>query len=572
MSVLATSRDETIQNDGHVYIQPSVGLEFVEKTLPTGVVGVRVRPTLLKYQERVYILGQFSTPLVVTETQQVWSMGIPAPSSAAVMALGAGSGGSVGEAIGYLTFVEFDSGVLVHESNPSEASATVMLNGEGRSWTSIPTVSVNQRVTHVRGYVSMDGSLPGLAWERDLGVTTVTENVPTSQLGERLPVIVSSDGELDLDISARGVPPNGSIGEFYHDALWISGDYNFPTRIYYSKLFEPESFDTVDKDRGWFETLDGESVTGLQRWGDLLIVGCLRAAYAIQGFDSGDYQMIKLTNSYGVISHHSMRRTGPNADLWAAGQEGPWMYNGAFHDLFENDLRDYWRNDYENNTTAYEDSLASEDKFFRTYQLLIPFPNSTTFKYVCHWLPVIKAGNPPWVVFDQRNRVDTGIGQVIIADDDHFTKLLSGSDDGFIRQENYLTDASDDNDAALKALTITTKHFFFRDQAGDDAHGRSYEDLDVFIKNESTAVTVSAYAGDDSANQASSPQWSRVIPIGAVSLPQVKVPKTSTHFSNISECNGKGITLKFTANSPVNVGLRGYAIYYVLGHQERPVG
>lgn len=567
MAIIAFTRNDAIAGDGHIYLQSQSGGAFEELTLPVTVSGARVRPVRLKYKGRVYVFGMFSTPVVITESRRIWSMGIPAPETQAPMTLGTSSGGSVGEAIGYITFLEKDAGKIIQESNPSLPSATVSLNGEGRSWTSLPTSCINPRVTHIRGYVSMDGSVPGLAWERQLGVTTVNENVSTGRLGERLPVSVGLDGDVDVQIYDRGVPPNGRFAEVYHDAMWISGEYDHPTRVYYSKLFEPESFNTVDKDRGWFETLDGEAVTGLQRWGDLLIVGCLRACYAIQGFDSGDYQMIKISNYYGVISHHSMVRVGPNADLWAASQEGVWMFDGQFHDLFEDDLREYWRSNYQALTIQYEDCFAGEDRFFRTYQLAIPpASGSGTFKYICHWRPVVRENAAPWVIWDVKARTDASIGSAITGNDDHYGTLLSGSCDGYIRKENVLTDTNDDGDSYQKAMTVITKHFYMGDQGGDWAHARDYVNLDVFIKNPNTAVAVSAYGGDDTAIDAAAPQWSRTISAGAVTSPKPRVPVTSTSFP-VSECNGRGVSLKFTASAPINVSLRGFTIYHILGEQ-----
>lgn len=570
MAIIAVTRIEGTPDSGNIYYQQNTAEEFTQQTTPPGVTGARTRPILLKYQSRVYIYGMFSTPMVITETRRNWSQGIPPPPAAPGLATGSSSGGSSGFAIGYITFLEKDAGKVIHESNPSTPTDTIELHGEGRVWSGLPTTALNPRVTHIRGYVSMDGSLPAKAWERQIGVTSVSENVPTLFLGERLPVIIGLDSELDLDPYARCVPPNCRFAEVYHDAMWLAGDNDHPTRVYYSKLFEPESFNTVDRDRGWFETLDGERVTGLKRWGDILLVGCLRACYAIQGFSSGDYQMIKLSNYYGVVSHHSMVLVGPDSDLWAAGQEGVWMYNGSFHDLMEDDLRNYWRDDYMTNPLFYEDSFAAEDRYERTYQLVIPQENSTTFKYIGHWLPVVKGGQPPWWVWDRRNRKDSAIGSIVPADDNHFGELLTGSCDGFIRKENIQSNADDDGDTYGKAMTVTTKHFFFGDQSGDFAHGRNYTDFDVFLRNPTVAVTISAYAGDDSANQASEAQWSQVVPASAVTTPRAKVALTSSHIGPVAEINGKGITLKFTASSPTGVGLRGFSIYFTLGDQERP--
>ena len=175
----------------------------------------------------------------------------------------------------------------------------------------------------------------------------------------------------------------------------------------------------------------------------------------------------------------------------------------------------------------------------------------------------------PWWVNDIRARKDNAIGSLIITDDDHYGELLTGSCDGFIRKENVQDDPDDDGDAYQKAISLQTKHFLFGDQGGDDAHGRNYPALDIFLKNESTSVTLSALAGDDSAQDSPSPQWTRTIPAGAVSSPRAKVSRTSLSFNGLTEINGKGITLLFSAVAPVNVRLRGFQIYHSQGEQER---
>jgi len=567
MAVMALTRGAAAN---HLYYKASSTVDFVDQGIPDQTQNVNTRPSVVEYQGRVYVFGMFTTPLVITEARSNHVAGVPAPERGPTLSLGTSSGGSSGLAIGYLTYVHKEGGKVVQEGNPSTPSATLELNGEGRVWSNLPDSPVNPRVTHLRGYLSMDGGIPAFAWERTLGVTTVTENLPTLSLGTRLPVFEGLDGEFDADIYARGVPPNGRFNEIYHDAHWVSGDYNFPGRVYFSRLFEPESFNRVVKERGWIDTLDGEAVTGLKRWGDILVVGYLGGAYAIQGFSSRDYQIVKISNYYGVLSHHALQLAGPNSDLFGAGQEGPWRYDGAFHDLMNDSLHRFWRDDYRASQGIYEACFAAEDRYTKTYQLVIPRAASPrTFKYIGHIEPLRKGEAEPWWTIDIRAREDSSIGSIVISDSNHYRELLSGSCDGFIRRENVEDDADDDGDAFMKAMRVTTKHFFFGDQSGDEAHGRNYNSLDVFLKNENNAVTVGLYGGDDSANEAATPQKTLTIPVGTITAPFAKVPRTSIYFAPLAEVNGKGLTLDFNVSAPVGVALRGFGIYHSLGHQER---
>jgi hypothetical protein len=312
----------------------------------------------------------------------------------------------------------------------------------------------------------------------------------------------------------------------------------------------------------------------LRRWNDLLIVTCLRAVYAIQGFSANDIQIIKLTDFYGCVSNATLLRVGPNGDLWGAGQEGVWMYNGTFHDFMDDDLRDYWAAMYSANAATFQQScFAAEDRKMRVYKIQTPKLSDqpagiTSFKWIGHWDPTLEGG-VPWWTFDGRARSDSVMGNLLSEDDSTFLDSYTGSCDGIIRKENVDADADDDGDDYAKAWTVLGKHYFFGDQCGDDSHGHTYTDLDVFLKNENTQVTVGMYGGDDTAAGAYAPQWSQVIPVGAVAAPRPKVARTSMHLEP-NRINGKGVSVKFTATSPVDVRLRGYAIYFKDGQQERP--
>ena len=559
---------------GKVYTRALTSTTLNTRTLPDNIRGLNLRPCIIKYRRRVYIVGQFNRMLVYNEFRQLVEGGINAPNSAPTLAVGTASGGSSDElCIGYITFRQKYGDVILQESNPSQGSQTITLNGGGRSWGAIPTTA-DQRVTHVAFYASIDGAVPAFVTERPIGVTTLSENVLSDALGETLPVKEGTDNEFDLDPLARGVPPYCRFAEVYHDSMYYAGDPAHPERIYVSKLFEPESVNSQesqdDNPNGYFETFDGQAVTGLKRWKDMLVIGKLRGCEAIQGFDSSDRMKVVLSTYYGVISQHSMQLIGPESDLWVAGQEGVWMFNGSFKDLMEDDLRDFWSTDYRAHQVNYETCFAAEDRRTRTYQLAIPQDDTTTFKYIGHWYPVTR-GDAPWWVWDRRARQDSIMGTLFSEDGGHFGDLYTGSCDGFVRRENVDSNSDDDGDTYGKALTLASKHFFFGDQSGDTSHGRSYNGLDVFVRNSQTPVTVSLYGGDDTAHNATSAQWSRVIKATAVSSPKALTEKTSAYLP-VTNINGKGVMVTFGATTPIDVGIRGFSIYHIQGEQDRPLG
>lgn len=566
---IATVRNaSTSTTDGKLYFAPGLTGSFANQTLPTNLTGNGIRPSRIIYKNRWYCAGFFSTPVVVTEGRQSCIAGLPAPQGPPTLAVGTGAAGSEGEAIGYLTFVHKFNDRTVHMGNPSAPSQTLTLTGTGRTWTNIPTTCINPRATHVRGYLSVDGAIPKFCWERQLGVSTVTENVLTNQLGEELPTKIGEDGAPVFDANARGIPPVGPFVEVYNNAAWWTS-YDFPTRVYPSKLFEPESVNTNEGDETWLETLDGEPITGLKHWGDLLIVACARSMYAIQGFSNNDYRMFKISNFYGCISNFSMVTLGPNADLVFASQEGVVMYNGAFREVMEDALRNYWKDDYRANPANYEASFAAEDRYGRGYKILIPQADTTSFYYFGCYDFLNRTGRYEWV-WDRRNRQDNALGP-LISGGNLYGDLYTGSCDGHIRKENVLDNGDDDGDTYGKAMTIAHKHVWYQgSQSGDDAHGGRVTDMDAYLKNQSTAVTLAIFGGDDTAYSAASPQWSIVVPAAAVTTPNTLVARTSAH-QTPNTVGGKGFTVRVTATSPVRVEWRGYGLNMTKGGQEQPV-
>jgi hypothetical protein len=250
------------------------------------------------------------------------------------------------------------------------------------------------------------------------------------------------------------------------------------------------------------------------------------------------------------------------------------MYDGSFHDLMFNDLRDYWKSTYKANATTFQNScFAAPDRDTRSYVIQTPKPANVSavvnsFKWVGNWEPTI-VGNDPWWSFDMRARSDSIMGLLLAQDNSTFQDFYTGSCDGIIRKENVDTDADDDGDTFRKAWRVLGKHFFMGDQGGDDSHGFRYTDLDVFLQNETVPVTVSLWAGDDTASEAYAAQWSQVIPAGQVTRPRARVPRTSLHIDT-TRVSGKGASVDFTATAPVGLKLRGYALYFEQGEQDRP--
>lgn len=532
------------------------------------------RSVILKYRRNTHIIGTFARPRVRDRFGGYHQSGARAPMTRPVLANGGFVGGSVGNMIGYQTFVMKVGNVKICESNPGPSTATLVGTGTGRTWTNLDWAPADTHVTHSRGYVSVDGSLPALAWERPLSPagTPVNENVGTAALGETLPVRKTLTNQFQLDIFARGIPPYTKYAEEYHDTFFYAGDPLHPERIYYSKLFEPEAVNSTAQyvngrlDEPWLTTTDGQAVTGLQRVGDELVVGTYRGIDRIQGYTYGDYAIHRISNYWNVIAHFSMRRCGPAGSLFFAASQGPTIYNAGNFRYIGEPIYDWWRENLRNNPALFDDAFGTEDRYWQTYNLLIPQEDNTSL-----WLVVdfnsAEAGTPIWV-FDKRARKDWVSGELAVDSTSRYWERYTGSCDGIVRQENVEADADDDGDTYQKKLTLMTGHRYMGSQAGDEGHGFAFHPCDLYMKHETNPATITFYGGEDDSPQAATPAQSTVLP------PRQAKPGARARTARTSErvamqgVSGKGVTMKVEVTSPLGVEFRGWGVEF----REGPAG
>lgn len=556
-----------ITSTGKIYHSDPGATSLTLTALLGGVTITSAKARCTKYRRETSVVSRFDPGITWNDEVGAWrKSGLTGPTAAPTLAT-TGSGVVSETAVGYYTAVLKNGTTTLQESNPSPATAAITFSAQQRQWTLPATHVPDTTATHFRLYVSMGGSTPAFVQDSTIGTTTVTENVSNTTLAANivagLALPVDEDGNV-LD-NARGVPPYCLYTATYHDSVWRAGDPDHPERIYPSKLFENDSVDSSATGT-WLRTTDGEAVTGLARHGDELLVLCYNAAYAIQGYGPSQYTIRKVSNFYGCISHDSLKRCGPRADLFGAGFDGPWRYDGSFHDAIE-DLKDYWIEDYEANKANYEACYAEEDRKFGGYKLRIPQDDETSFYYYGHYEPTVFGGQP-WWVWDYRDRNDSAMG-ILYGDGDQYGRLVTGSCDGYLRYENVMTDDDDDGDTFLKKFDLTTKHYWLNgDQMGDDGHGASVTDLDLYAKHENDDMGISLHCGDDDARSGVA-QWTKTVPATAESG---KVAQTSQHFGGgeIGGASGKGVSLRVEVTSPIGVEYRGSTITSGPGQQDRP--
>lgn len=484
-----------IMADGTIYKHPPGSSVYTSITLPGGATVKGLRPDFARYRRRTYISGIYNRTLLMTEFGTPAMAGMAPPVTTPTLGAGTGSGGSTGIAIGYITWRHKSGSTIVHESNPSGATASLSITGQGRSWTGLPTTDPSGRATHVAGYVSMDGAQPRSAWEREIGTASVNENVATSALG----------GVLS---TKRGVPPYCRYLNVYHDRMWYTGDPANPYRVWFSEVGEPESVYALN----YIDTRGFEPVTGQRAAGDQLVTFCRATTYDVQGYSIADFNMRKISPSVGCISHFAV--VNINERLWFPALDGVYRFDGgsSFNYMLD-DLRTYWRDDYTSNTSTYEDAVAVDDRIEQVYKLLIP--KSSAFYYVGDYTPIeLGESQQPYWTWDKRTRQDKAIGVLLTANSGR-GDVYTGSCDGYVRQENVASNADDDGDTLAKKLIIRHKHFYMGDPGGGRFHGKTVKNFDAHVMAESNAWTLDLFAGDDYAGDGTTANFVATTPAGA---------------------------------------------------------
>lgn len=560
---------------GFAYLRSDFTTALVQQPIPSYISAFDRKPQLLPYRKRIYNNGQFSRLIMRDEFGTLRPGGVRAPRSIPTLADSTFSGGSLGIMIGYQTFVVKHAGVKIAESNPGPASNSLDAAGTGRAWSGLDNAPDDEHVTHSRLYVSVDGEVPALAAEIAIPHgTTAVENRLSAALGETLPVRTTAQGLVTTNLYARGVPPYTMYCEEYHDAFFYAGDPNAPERIYPSRLYEPEAVNSTPitvngrTEYPWLSTTDGMPVTGIKRQGDELVVGTLRGIDIIQGYTHGDYTIRRVSNYWGVLSHFSMRRCGPLGSLWFAAPQGPTLYNAGAFKFAGGPIESWWRDYFRLYPEVFENSYGAEDRYWKRYKLLLPQLLGKSVYINCDYFGA-ENDEPVWEM-DIRDRNDQCQGELLVDGSKSYFDLYTGSCDGYVRRENIEEDPDDDGDTYQKKFTIVTPHKYVAGQDGDEAHGRTYVELDLYLKHDNNTAVLSMWAGDDDSPSAVSPQWTKDSPGSAAPAGhRPLVSRTSERWLPTS-LSGKGVTLRVEVTAPLSVEFRGWAVGHLPGPQSRP--
>jgi len=218
---------------------------------------------------------------------------------------------------------------------------------------------------------------------------------------------------------------------------------------------------------------------------------------------------------------------------------------------------------------VFEGCYAATDSYWGAYRLQFTNLHSGT-TYILGDFEAAESGNPIWL-FDFRTRLDYCQFELKDATATQRKSLFVGSSDGFVRQENVMTNADDDGDSYLKKMTVRTAHRYPEGQGGDEEHAVTFNGLDLYLLHPNQAATISLYAGDDKvAEEAVVPTLTWDSPATAEPTGARQRTTRASERRPIEGVSGKGVTLQVEVSSPVDVEYRGCSLDYVpSGAQDR---
>jgi hypothetical protein len=123
-------------------------------------------------------------------------------------------------------------------------------------------------------------------------------------------------GGSNFEALAGSPPAGASFVEIFQNRVFMAGEQNNPTKLSYSALSDPEDWTTTD-DAGWIEVglNDGQKITGLKAFYDVLVIFKERSIYILSGSSgnpaSADFFYLKpINNAIGAISNRSIVQAG----------------------------------------------------------------------------------------------------------------------------------------------------------------------------------------------------------------------------------------------------------------------
>lgn len=495
----------------------------------------------------MYGAGAWSSNVLIDESLRCLQSGITPPNVVPSIAAGA-AGDIVGSVIPYFRFLD----LLGRRVSPlSAAGATVSFSNQVATWTGLPTASVDGSVSHIQGLRSVDGALARVAWTRQLGATTVVEDVSAGLLGEAHPA---------PDFTEM---PLGHMNLVYGEALWVSGNQQHPERVFRSALGEMERYEQT------FVQTDGERVLGMFEANQNLMFGGKKRIYRTTAFGETDLTREVEKPDMGLINFHGICNLHGVVILPTT--VGFQLYNGTFNNLQGGRMKEFIR-EYAAYEAYYERAQGFWDPVRKVYKFG-PVPHSSIYALTpgdlwVYWvldgrnlLPDIQVSNMRVAWGNDARAREDATSAVFYNPGSAMPTVVVGSEDGHLRQENYSPEADDDSDSYSRAVTIEPAPCRPQPISGNRTEGYRFDMAWNYMVSEVSAWRVEFRAGGPYAHVRTVPDWYDE------TGPTVEVDVEPEHKEHhiLSDCAGDLMGERITATLGPNLRWSGWGAIYSLG-------
>lgn len=264
------------------------------------------RPEVVQANNMVFAVNGTDAKKLRETTLETF--GIAEPATAPTIAAGA-AGTPSGTYEARVTFYNSNSG---HESSAGPTSSSASVASQQISFTNVP-VSADTQVTHRYIYLRNTATMANFYYAgqiADNSTTTFTFNAADSTLVTKGPNTVENDP-----------PPSGVRTLAWHRARMFAAD---DTKLYWSKVGFPEAFNTLQYE--YVSPNDGQKITKLFSYGDVLLVFKERSLYGLFGVDPETWQLRLLSADIGCTSVQGVVAAGTTLFWWS--ERGPVRWRG----------------------------------------------------------------------------------------------------------------------------------------------------------------------------------------------------------------------------------------------------
>lgn len=350
-----------------------------------------------------------------------------------------------------------------HSSNAGPASVTVTASNNATLNLSKIPVSPDPQVLAREIYRTVAGGSIHLFLARinDNVTTTYFDDAPDIALGASTP---PQAGDFSDDNSP---PPRGGIVKKWKNTVFIAGDPQNPSTLYFSDADEPESFPLIN------EVVLDEKITAMYETYSTLIVETETGKWQVLG-DNPDFSIDKLMHNMGCVG----RRAAGESRLvgYAVDRDGMRTFNGNDHLKISEPIRDKYdelnKETIELTHTAHSRARNIVVQFNPNEDLPIPnYAENSAFGYI-YSIDDINQGY--WTTLELPANLNI-ISSVEIEDDNGDHRLYATSDDGMVFElfAEGATDWVDANGALSPVVTRFQTPYLRLGELGTESQGVS---------------------------------------------------------------------------------------------------